>query len=344
MLLPMRTIRTLFSASLITILSLWVGGCPSCGVEMECGGVLQEPGQTSPIHGTSVPDVASFERVVIFGDSLSDTGALLAQSFGIAPNPNAYPNGRFSNGIVWVDHFTDALQIPSVSHAYGGAKTTGDPGAIPKPFDAAIDEYLSCRNGSVSSTELFVLWIGHNDYYQGAKDPSAIASNTLRGMRKLFDAGARSFMVPEVMPLTGTPSPFSEDGAENDDDFVDGLTDGHNASLRQGLDALAMELNVAIARPVPARMRERILADPALLGLVNTEDACYTGETTWPNGGEAEICEAPETYFYWDGVHPSSKVHCAYAVEMLRSLSEMNLIDVVIDEDARLSDCGTHKT
>jgi outer membrane lipase/esterase len=45
-----------------------------------------------------------FDHLVVFGDSLSDTG-------------NA---GRFSNGLVWVEQVADTLRLPLIASNRGG--------------------------------------------------------------------------------------------------------------------------------------------------------------------------------------------------------------------------------
>lgn len=313
--------------------------CAGCAVPIECGGARHPPGEQPVLSATRGRDGATINELVVFGDSLSDTGALLAQSHGIAPNPDGYFAGRFSNGPIWVDYVADALSLSAVSHAYGGAATHGDPGATPRPFDAAVDEYLDCVDGDVDGDDVFALWIGHNDYYQGADDTDAVVDNALAALQRLVDSGARQFLVPELLPLSGTPRPVQESAGGLDDDTADERVQAHNAALRDGLDQLEQSLDVTIARAVPRRMRDRVLAAPTLLGLQDTTTACYSGDVYWFTGGQADMCDDPDGVFFWDGVHPSTRVHCAYAIEMLRALREAGLAGAPRDDDALLDDC-----
>src|SRR4051812_8541313 len=63
-----------------------------------------------------------FTKLVVLGDSLSDTGNLFAATGGAIP-PSPYYLGRFSNGPVWVEYLAEALDVPFEDYAYGGAKT-----------------------------------------------------------------------------------------------------------------------------------------------------------------------------------------------------------------------------
>src|SRR5690349_25159216 len=76
-----------------------------------------------------------YSEMVVFGDSLSDTGNVHAASTaqGLIPDPPPpYFNGRLSNGPIWVDRLAERLGIASPSpsltggtnYAYAGAKTS----------------------------------------------------------------------------------------------------------------------------------------------------------------------------------------------------------------------------
>jgi len=52
-----------------------------------------------------------YSQLVVFGDSLSDTGNLFALSGGLFPPPSDYYRGRYSNGILWVEHLAPKLGL-----------------------------------------------------------------------------------------------------------------------------------------------------------------------------------------------------------------------------------------
>src|SRR5688500_7758531 len=104
-----------------------------------------------------------FVEIVVFGDSLSDSG-------------NA---GRFSNGLVWVEHLGARLGLPltprergGLNFAIGGARL--DPSSGPTSLRAQVDEYLKrpCRSGRV----LYIVLGGGNDLLGavGTADPDRI--------------------------------------------------------------------------------------------------------------------------------------------------------------------------
>jgi phospholipase/lecithinase/hemolysin len=66
---------------------------------------------------------ASFDEIVIFGDSLSDNGNLVFIENQPEPDPELYYQGRFYNGPVWVEYLADPqhLNAPLTDRAIGGA-------------------------------------------------------------------------------------------------------------------------------------------------------------------------------------------------------------------------------
>src|SRR5439155_21476778 len=59
-----------------------------------------------------------FTKLVVFGDSLSDTGNVYAVTAGAVPPSPPYYAGRFSNGPVWAEYLAAALALPAVNYAY----------------------------------------------------------------------------------------------------------------------------------------------------------------------------------------------------------------------------------
>jgi len=54
-----------------------------------------------------------FERMIVFGDSSSDTGNVQVLSEGKLPPWPAYYEGRWSNGPVWVEYLAGRLRLPN---------------------------------------------------------------------------------------------------------------------------------------------------------------------------------------------------------------------------------------
>src|SRR5687768_12602152 len=72
----------------------------------------------------------TIDKIVVFGDSLSDNGNFYTLSsrlhradsnVPIVPASPPYASGRFSNGEVWVEDLAKSLHVPLEDYAYGGA-------------------------------------------------------------------------------------------------------------------------------------------------------------------------------------------------------------------------------
>src|SRR3954464_5711041 len=142
---------------------------------------------------------AGFEHLVVFGDSLSDTG-------------NA---GRFSNGPVWVEYLADRLGLtlsPSQrggsNFAVGGARL--DPRSGPHSLRAQVVEFL--RMPKPSGRMLVIVYGGGNDLLAVVGHPHAplmmdAAVSALQGMvADLIAHGTTDILVPNLPDVGITPA------------------------------------------------------------------------------------------------------------------------------------------
>jgi thermolabile hemolysin len=122
------------------------------------------------------------KRMVVFGDSLSDTGKL-RQRLHVFPRP-PYWMGRFSNGPIWTDYFEWQSGIAIQHHAYGGASAaqhhhggedsllamirSGGQIFLTGSIDVQVRDYLAHNlvGGDVHARDetAFLIWAGANDY------------------------------------------------------------------------------------------------------------------------------------------------------------------------------------
>src|SRR6266481_1188103 len=121
-------------------------------------------------------------NLVVFGDSLSDTGNDAIATGGAFPNPAVYYQGRFSNGPIWVDALAQALGEPAVrpslagglDYAYGGATIAFQ--NQPPPFNAfprlsqQVNEYLATHHSA--GDDLLAVWGGANDFIESFSSPT----------------------------------------------------------------------------------------------------------------------------------------------------------------------------
>jgi len=263
----------------------------------------------------------SYDRLVVFGDSLSDNGNLFGFTGGTQPPAAFYWQGRVSNGRV----FTELLGFDatgfgttagSVNYAFGGART--DAAMSPPGMQVQLQAYLA-NGGTFGSGDLVSVLGGANNIFQALgmistvpmADPlgyltleSIDAANEITGLvNAIAGAGAGTVLVSNLPSLAATPQ-FRGGPAQN---LSGGATSTFNAALRQGLfTAAAANANSNIILMDLETASAFFAANPGLFGVTNATDACFN-QTTFT------VCANPDSYFYFDGVHPTATGHRALA-------------------------------
>jgi phospholipase/lecithinase/hemolysin len=263
-----------------------------------------------PVRAAAPPD---FRDVVIFGDSLSDSGNLyeddwlgLVGLFG-GVDWDDYPTGRFSNGPVWSEYFGAALDRDTTAlwsdggdnYAYAGA-TTDDGGvflwvATQRNLGNQVEKYLESR--TPGADDLFVLWGGANDIFDNLTinitDP---VSNLDHWINDLADAGARSFLIPNLPPLGAIPRYRTTSDAA----AYNAITVAFNTALDAQLDVIRTQHpDVTIYELDVYGLFLDMLADPQDYGFTNITTPGLTLGVNHPMTG----------YLFYDDIHPTTAGH-----------------------------------
>lgn len=291
-----------------------------------------------------------FSRIVIFGDSLSDEYWLYRTTLGIVPN-RTYYKGRFSNGPLWSEYMGEGLQSPRLNLSTGAATTVDDNSLLrqqvpvlgkitfPKSIDSSVDDHIRSRDFKTDGV-LFIIWGGPNDFFGGTINPEQVAANMKTSAEKLLKAGANLLFVPGMFDLSRLPK--NVPGVTRPDDpTLSKASVAFNQILQKNLNDLRQAYPAAqIITSNPDGLVERIMQNKSLLDLDNTADACYIGGFQVGSGGDEKVqCSDPDRYAFWDRVHPSTRVHCAIAVDFIASLQSGGLIDGSMDTNQMLSAC-----
>ena len=109
-------------------------------------------------------------------------------------------------------HFpTVAPYFPDPGNRNGTDFAVG--GSISADLPAQIEAYLASTGGRASADDLYVIWIGANDFAAGVGSPSATAENIRGGIIQLRQAGARAFVVITVPDISLTPTVIAAGGS-----------------------------------------------------------------------------------------------------------------------------------
>ena len=277
--------------------------------------------------------------MVSFGDSLSDLGNTVAtlSAFGepfvreqTGYNANFYFNGRFSNGPLWSERLNDQLGfgpmlrnngidlLTGSNFAWAGSTSgTGNTGFLLPNLRTQVNFYTAQIPTSLflpdPATTLFTIWSGGNDVINLVDNgtlitPEQVAGNISTAITNLYNAGGRTFLVPNLPPLGFKPNyvfdPVKQAAAN-------GFVDSYNPLLESTLNTLSGNLTgSAIIYLDTAAIFLDAIADPAAYGLTNVTETAYTafsGSNPPPPYGS--VVGNPEQYLFWDNSHATTSVN-----------------------------------
>lgn len=260
-----------------------------------------------------------YSDLVIFGDSLSDTGNLdLASGHTVPLSFAPYYQGRASNGLIWTDYLAAGLGqagdaqpflLGGNNYAFAGARTgaapvtpTNPPGVL-----AQVVGIWGATHAAADANALYVLVGGGNDMRDARSvaggtaatrlaDAQAAVANLFTSMGYLAAKGAKNVLISNLPDLGLTPEAYLLDKVAESTD-----ASGSFNSLIGGLeaygDSLGMDVDVLDMNGVMNRVR----ASPGAFGMTNVTQPCagfLFGSTT--------SCSQS---LFSDALHPSSLAH-----------------------------------
>ncbi len=277
----------------------------------------------------------SFGNLSFWGDSSTDNGNVLALLLKSIPGlvPSDVPsitNGRLTNGPNWADYVASAFGRGNeaslrggADYAFGGALMGQGAALVPElPFEfyvpnvgSVIDEYTA-QGGAFSADEVVFLFAGHNDALKIATtgelaDPAAVAADLKNNLQKLYDSGARQFVVPTLVAVEYAPDIFPNDPTL----IVATWVAAYQAEMEKAIAEFKAEHpdSVVIVPDIGA-MTRKIIANPGKYGFTNVTGTGFDEAT-----GQAR--PDADNYLWWD-VHASTKAQRLFAQEVLGSMGD----------------------
>lgn len=235
----------------------------------------------------------TIDKIVIFGDSLSDNGNLYSLTqkaskvipfMPIIPKNPPYYEGRFSNGPVWVESLAIGLNVPVLDYAYGGswAEPFHDSGLIvPFSLSSQVDMYmLSAVTDYDIGKHLFIIWTGGNDYLDGRSDVEYATRNVVNNIQSqiewLAGYGAKNFLIMNLPDLAAVPR-VMKNGSDSVANAA-AIVKSHNKKLAKMVkDEKALYPDVKLVLADITYYMDDMIAKPAEYKLKNVTTACYKG-------------------------------------------------------------------
>jgi len=276
---------------------------------------------------------ADYDRLVVFGDSLSDPGnAYVLTGTALKPPYTAlipdYPYARgghhLSDGATWIERLAKKMKL---------RKSAGPALRVPGKFsNYAIDRSRACTDSpspsyidlttqvgmfltqfdTASDKSLYVLFAGGNDVRDALVNPEmgemilgcALLSLS-DNIQTLIAAGARAFLIPNVpnlglVPAVALQGPEAQQGATEVTYF-----------FNQQLESILTEIETAYGGLVTfyrldtfELLTRTALEHPEL----NVTDPCI-------DVFSGTVCKHAKKYLFWDGIHPTRTGHELIAEE-----------------------------
>lgn len=278
----------------------------------------------------SAASAQAYDRVVVFGDSLSDNGNLAAK-FGGAIPASPYVDGRFTNGPVAVEVMAQQLGLPLVDYAYGGALTgagnqfqSQNPLVTNTGMLSQVNRFVA--DGPADANALYVVWGGGNDFLAAIatgdfSNMNAVVTtavtNLVTEVGTLYGAGARDFLIP-LLPDLGTTF-YGTSGALPASSLTS-LSNSFNGALAKQMNALearsaGMNLSLFDTPSVLAGVRAALAASGG-----DVVNRCWAGD--YAGSGATPVCANPDQFYLFDKVHPTAYVHDAFGKAMAAAVPE----------------------
>jgi len=285
----------------------------------------------------------AFTRIVLFGDSLSDTGNVRnrtnSKTSGAVDYPSHtfnYDNGRFTNDDqtdpasktyfgVWHEQLASTfLGLPpatfslggGLNYAFGGARTTdgthqetavstsfGDIVITIDDMGKQMDDYLASH--AIDPSALYIVWGGSNDFRtdDSASNVTATAARDTALVDRIAHAGAKYILVPNITPLGIIPRYASEPAR------ITALNaDAANYRTALAADLTALQSSLATQGLTPTIYRADMWTDTVRV-LSNGPRYGFTNITSPCQGSSG----SPDQYTFWDDVHPTTAAHFGLA-------------------------------
>jgi phospholipase/lecithinase/hemolysin len=279
------------------------------------------------------PADTSYDRLVVFGDSLSDPGnAYVLTGMSLVPpytdlipdHPYARGGHHLSNGSTWIEQLATkmkleqsvgpALRVPGVFSNYAVDRTRAcseSPSPTYVDLSGQVNMFLGDFGGTAPAEALYVVFIGGNDVRDALTSQAPLEviecalSSIYSNIIALINAGARTFLVANVPNLGQVPA-------------VALLGEEVQAGATYASEIFNQQLEGILS------IIEKSSGYQVSFYHLDTFDLITQASSNHPDLNVTEpcidvfagtVCAPAEGYLFWDGVHPTVTGHALIAEE-----------------------------
>ena len=267
---------------------------------------------------SSLAQSSTFSKLVVFGDSISDTGNL---AFIDLPPP--YFENRISNGPVAVDFIAASIgsnadasrhlfgQASGFNYAVSGGNAVG---SDPEDLSQQVSAFLMRSDQQADNDALYVIIIGGNDLRSiRSITDSATASASIgvivaqveSQINRLIDAGARAFLVANVANIGRIPETQALNLGQPSIAFrAEQYVREYNLALSPVLANFSQRSDVSLVEFDLFQALENVLDNASNFGFTNIEEGCFD-----PGDFSVEtecLIFGFDSRVFFDNIHPSA--------------------------------------
>ena len=284
----------------------------------------------------------TYQRVISFGDSLTDNGNL----FSITGQPPAPYNQRFTNGITFAEVLAGGVTKPmqgflnasvngagagSINFAFGGARNDNLPNSNDVPGSGftipgtltQIGTYTAV-GGTYGARDVVTYFAGANNLFQSttaaAANPAtaqaavqadATAAGIAVGTQAggIAASGAKTIVVMNLPDFGALPA-YTSLGPQGIALGSFASTVFNIASGQSVQAAAAAEPGTNFIQVDTAAVFATVIANPGAFGFANVRQPCF-------NAAAGTLCAATKAgqtqFLFWDSVHPTYAGHALLA-------------------------------
>ncbi|WP_299015481.1 SGNH/GDSL hydrolase family protein [uncultured Photobacterium sp.] len=268
---------------------------------------------------------AKINKIISFGDSISDTGNLFNGFQWTFPNSNSWFLGHFSNGFVWTEYLANEKNLPLYTWAVGGAAGNTQYKLLSGIHDQ-VDSYLTYMKMAKNyqpENSLFTIEFGLNDFINYNRSVEDVTKDYARALKRLTDHGAKNILALTLPDATIAPQFKYSDPQEAV--VVSKKIEEFNQFIKA--EVLKYQLQgINISLYDTTALFNNISTSPEKYGFHNVTDACLninrsSSKDYLMSHSLTNECATygSDSYMFWGVTHPTTKTHKVLAEQINKS-------------------------
>ncbi|GLT16945.1 thermolabile hemolysin [Vibrio zhanjiangensis] len=264
-------------------------------------------------------------RIITFGDSLSDTGNLYNASQWVFPNRSSWYLGHFSNGFVWTEYLAKHKQLPLYNWAVGGAAGVNQYGVLTGVYNQVTSylKYMDKAENYNPKNSLVTLAFGLNDLMNYHRLVADVKADLSSAIIRLTESGVTNILLFTLPDATKAPqfkySTIDEIRSVRANIIELNTFIKEQAELYQskGLNVILYDAHAIF---------DQITTNPELYGFENATDACLNINRNSP----ADYLQShvltndcayygSDKYVFWGVTHPTTATHKYIADDIIQT-------------------------